>query len=276
MDGPVRSIDFSPTDHWTAVGFNNGDVQAIDPNGKVVWEDNVGPPVLQVRILPVKKRIVVLNEYSQLMAFDYSGKQVFSKGFKSYWTSFEIQSGKIILWGWKSAPLKLNANGKTIQELSLPHPWRRIKAVAKKDHFWVVHNEVCLGLYDSDGTNLWLVNNPTNINLSRTHPSDIEVDSSGSVLAVACQDKGVYIYNGEDHTLKHIDLDKNVTHVAVSGDGKALLLTDPFSHVWMVSSDAHVLWETGLDSNVEFCRVDQKGAPGFLKRHCLLVPAGGY
>lgn len=260
IDGPVQSIDFSPTDHWTAVGFANGDVQAIDSNGKVVWENNVGPAVLQVRILPLKKRIVVLNEYSQLRAFDYSGKEVFNKGFKSYWTSFEIQSGKIILWGWKSPPLKLNSNGKIIKKLPIPHPWRRLKAAARKGRFWVVHNEVCLGLYDSDGTNLWLVNNPANIDLSRTHPSDIELDDSGSVLAVACQDRGVYLYNGESQTLKHIDLDKNVMHVAVSGDGKVLLITDPFNHVWMVSNEAHVLWEMDLDSSIEFCRIDQKGA----------------
>ena len=260
IDGPVQSIDFSPTDHWTAVGFANGDVQAIDSNGKVVWENNVGPAVLQVRILPLKKRIVVLNEYSQLQAFDYSGKEVFNKGFKSYWTSFEIQSGKIILWGWKSPPLKLNSNGKIIKKLPIPHPWRRLKAAARKGRFWVVHNEVCLGLYDSDGTNLWLVNNPANIDLSRTHPSDIELDDSGSVLAVACQDRGVYLYNGESQTLKHIDLDKNVMHVAVSGDGKVLLITDPFNHVWMVSNEAHVLWEMDLDSSIEFCRIDQKGA----------------
>ena len=259
VDGPVRCIDFSATDHWAAVGFGNGDVQAINPNGKVVWEHNVGPAVLQVRILPVKKRIVVLNEYSRLMAFDYSGREVFNKGFKSYWTSFEIQSGNIILWGWKSPPLKLNFNGKIIQKLPIPHPWRRLKAASRKNRFWVVHNEICLGLYDSEGTNLWLVNHPTNIDLSRTHPSDIELDDSGNILAVACQDRGVYIYNGENQTLKHIDLDKNVTHVAVSGDGKTLLITDPFKHVRMVSSEAHVLWETDLDSNVEICRIDQQG-----------------
>ena len=183
VDGPVRCIDFSATDHWTAVGFGNGDVQAINPNGKVVWEQNVGPAVLQVRVLPVKKRIVVLNEYSRLMAFDYSGREVFNKGFKSYWTSFEIQSGNIILWGWKSPPLKLNSNGKIIQKLPIPHPWRRLKAASRKNRFWVVHNEVCLGLYDSEGTNLWLVNHPTNIDLSRTHPSDIELEDWGRLDA---------------------------------------------------------------------------------------------
>ena len=49
----------------------------------MVWEAEVGQPVKSVKILARKKKVAILNEYSQLFLVDYSGKLALKKGFKS-------------------------------------------------------------------------------------------------------------------------------------------------------------------------------------------------
>ena len=259
IPGTPRCLTLASDHHEVVVGSQEGDVHFFDSKGDLTWEANVGPPVTAVGVLPLRKRVVILDEYSHLTGIDFAGKKKFQKNFNVYWTSFEIKSGNLILWGWKSAPVKVNASGKVVQEFKIPHPWRRLRAVPKKDRFWVVHNQVCMGLYNAQGTNLWLVNNPSPIDLSRTSPSDLEVSDKGDVLAVSCHEKGVFIYNGNEHTLHQMDLEKIVTHVAVSGNGKFLLLSDALQKVYLVTQDAHVLWEKKLDSNAEMIRIDRKG-----------------
>lgn len=260
VPGELTSVDLSPDDHWVALGFGNGTVHLIDDEGNLAWEAEVGQPVQKVKIIPGKKQVAILNEYSQLFVLDYSGKLMLKKGFKTFWNSIETKSGDIILCGWKSKPRRVTVRGKTVCEYAIPHPWMRLLAVPKKEQFWVVHNQVCLGLYQSDGTNLWLVNSPTPIELSRQMPSEFAVSDTGDVFAISCFNKGVYLYNGIDRTLSQIDLDRSVAHVDVSGNGKFVLLADQLGKIMMASRSAAVVWEKELSSPVACCQIDRKGS----------------
>lgn len=260
IPGSWRAMDFSPDDHYVALGFDNGVVHLIDNEGNLVWEADVGQPVKSVKILAAKKQVAILNEFSQLFLIDYAGKQKLKKGFKTYWSGVDSKSGDVLLWGWKNKPRRLDLKGRTVREYPIPHPWARVLPVPKKEQFWVVHNQTCLGLYQSDGTNLWLMNNPATIELSRSMPSEFAVSDKGDVFAVSCFNKGVYIYNGVDRTLSQIDLDRSVAHIDVSGNGKFILLADQLGKVYMASKSAAVVWEKKLLSPVSFCRVDRKGA----------------
>ena len=259
VPGELTSVDLSPDDHWVALGFGNGAVHLIDAEGNLAWEAEVGQPVQMVKIIPGKKQVVILNEYSQLFVIDFSGKLKLKKGFKTFWNAIEIKSGDIILCGWKSKPRRIDVRGRTVREYAIPHPWMRLLAVPKKEQFWVVHNQVCLGLYQSDGTNLWLVNSPTPLELSREMPSEFAVSDTGDVFAISCFNKGVYLYNGVDRTLSQIDLDRSVAHIDVSGNGKFVLLADQLGKIIMASKSAAVVWEKELQSPVSCCRIDRKG-----------------
>jgi len=259
IEGDVSCLDFSPDDHRTALGYDDGHVQLIDPTGTPDWEFNLGPPVRQVKILPLKKRVIALDEYSKLSGFDYAGQQKFRKDYDGVWMSFEVKSGVIYLYSWKKDAVKVDSSGRVKGNFFLPASRRMIRVVPKKDQIWVVHNQISLGLYKSNGANLWMVNCPSVIDLSRESLADMVVSDSGDVMAVCCHNKGVYVFNGNDHTLKHIDLDRIVTHVTVSGNGEYLLLSDALQKVYMVDREARVVWEHKLESNAEFLRLDRRG-----------------
>lgn len=259
VQGDVTCADYDGVSHWLALGFEGGHVQLLDANGHIQWDANVGRPVRQVRLLPVKKRVAVLDEYSHLTGFDFSGRQTFRQDYDAVWTSVEAKGGFFYLWGWKAETLKLDGSGRIHQRLPLPTPRRVVRAVGQKDQFWIVHNQISLGLYTSHGANLWLVNCPAAIDLGRDRPSEIVASDSGDALAICCFDKGVYIFDGEARTLRHIDLDRMVDHIDVSGNGDYLLLSDPFQVVYMVDREAQVVWQTKLDNAVEALFVDRKG-----------------
>ena len=259
IPGPWNAVDLSPDGHYVALGFDNGVVHLIDKEGNLAWEADVGQPVKGVKILAARKMVAILNEYSQLFLVDYAGKLKLKKGFKGYWSAVDAKSEDVLLWGWKSKPRRIDVKGRTVREYPIPHPWVRVLPVPKKEQFWVVHNQICLGLYQSDGTNLWLMNNPAPIELSREISSEFAVSDKGDVFAISCFNKGVYLYNGNDHTLSQIDLDRPVAHIDVSGNGKFILLADQLGKVTMVSRSAAVVWEKKLLSPASFCRVDRKG-----------------
>jgi len=259
IPGQLTSIDLSPDQHQVALGFENGVVHFIDAKGGLIWEADVGQPVKNVKILERKKQVAILNEYSQVFLVDFTGQLTLKKGFKSFWSGLDVKAGDPLLWGWKNRPCRLNTKGRVVREYAIPHPWMRVLPVPKKEQFWVVHNQICLGLYQSDGTNLWLMNNPAPIELSRDMPSEFAVSDTGDVFAVSCFNKGVYLYNGVDHTLNQIDLDRPVAHLDVSGNGKFLLLADQLGKIMMASKSAALVWEKELLSPVSQCRIDRKG-----------------
>ena len=74
IPGQLTSMDLSPEHHWVALGFENGVVHFLDGEGKLVWEAEVGQPVKGVKILARKKKVAILNEYSQLFLVDFAGK----------------------------------------------------------------------------------------------------------------------------------------------------------------------------------------------------------
>ena len=259
IPGQLNSVDFSPEQHWVALGFENGVVHFLDADGKLVWEADVAQPVKGVKILDRKKKVAILNEYSQLFLVDFSGKLALKKGFKNFWSGLDSKSGDILLSGWKSKPRRVDVKGRTMRDYLIPQPWIRVVPVPRKEQFWVVHNQVCLGLYQSDGTNLWLINNPSPLELSRDYSSEFAISDTGDVFAISCFNKGVYLYNGINQTLSQIDLDRPVAHIDVSGNGKFLLLADQLGKVLLASKSAAVVWEKELLSPVTHCRIDRKG-----------------
>jgi len=259
IPGQLTSVDFSPEHHWVALGFENGGVHFLDAEGKLVWEADVGQPVKGVKILARKKKVAILNEYSQLFLVDFSGKLALKKGFKEFWSGLDSKSGDILLSGWKSKPRRIDVKGRTIRHYAIPQPWIRVIPVPKKEQFWVVHNQVCLGLYQSDGTNRWLINNPSPMELSRGLSSGFAVSDTGDVFAISCFNHGVYLYNGINHTLSQMDLDRSVAHVDVSGNGKFILLADQLGKIMLASKSAAVVWEKELMSPATHCRIDRLG-----------------
>lgn len=259
IPGPLTSVDLSPEHHWVALGFDSGAVHFLDAEGKLVWEADVAQPVKSVKILARKKKVAILNEYSQLFLVDFAGKLALKKGFKNFWSGLDSKSDDILLSGWKSKPRRVDVKGRTVREYAIPQPWIRVFAVPKKEQFWIVHNQVCLGLYQSNGTNLWLINNPSPLELSREMPSEFAISDTGDVFAISCFNKGVYIYNGISQTLSQIDLDRPVAHVDVSGNGKFLLLADQLGKIMMASKSAAVVWEKELLSPATHCRIDRRG-----------------
>ena len=93
--------------------------------------------------------------------------------------------------------------------------------------------------------------------------------SDGRAVAITGFNKGVYIYNSQNCTLKNLELDKPITRAAVSRDGKLFLLGDPFGSLYLASDDNQVFWEEALQAEVLFCRLDQEG------RHALVFEKGG-
>jgi outer membrane protein assembly factor BamB len=259
ISGQLNSMDLSPEQNQVALGFENGVVHFLDAEGKLIWEADVGQPVRSVKILARKKKVAILNEYSQLFLVDFSGKLALKKGFKNFWSRLDSKSGDILLWGWKTKPRRIDVKGRTVRNYSIPQPWVRVFPVPKKEQFWVVHNQVCLGLYQSDGTSLWLVNNPSPMELSRDISSDFAISDTGDVFAISCFNKGVYLYNGIDRTLSQIDLDRSVAHVDVSGNGKFILLADQLGKIMLASKSAAVVWEKELLSPATYCRIDRRG-----------------
>ena len=242
-----------------ALGFENGVVHFLDADGKLVWEADVAQPVKSVKILDRKKKVAILNEYSQLFLVDFSGKLALKKGFKDFWSGLDSKSGDVLLSGWKSKPRRVDMKGRTVRDYPIPQPWIRVVPVPRKEQFWVVHNQVCLGLYQSDGTNLWLINNPSPLELSRDFSSEFAISDNGDVFAISCFNKGVYLYNGISQTLSQIDLDRPVAHIDVSGNGKYLLLADQLGEILLASKSAAVVWEKELLSPVTHCRIDRRG-----------------
>jgi outer membrane protein assembly factor BamB len=259
IPGQLTSVDLSPEHHWVALGFENGVVHFLDADGKLVWEADVSQPVKGVKILARKKKVAILNEYSQLYLVDFSGKLALKKGFKEFWSGLDSKSGDILLSGWKSKPRRIDVKGRTVRDYAIPQPWIRVFPVPKKEQFWVVHNQVCLGLYQSDGTNLWLINNPSPMELSRDISSEFAISDTGDIFAISCFNNGVYLYNGINQTLSQIDLDRSVAHVDVSGNGKFILLADQLGKIMLASKSAAVVWEKELLSPVAHCRIDRRG-----------------
>ena len=259
IPGQLTSMDLSPEHHWVALGFENGVVHFLDGESNLVWEAEVGQPVKKVKILARKKKVAILNEYSQLFLVDFAGKLVLKKGFKDFWSGLDSKSGDILLTGWKSKPRRINVKGRTVRDYPIPQPWLRVIPVPKKEQFWVVHNQICLGLYQSDGTNLWLVNNPSPLELSRGLSSEFAISDTGDVFAISCFNKGVYLYNSINQTLSQIDLDRSVAHIDVSGNGKFLLIADQLGKIMLASKSAAVVWEKELLSPVTHCRINRRG-----------------
>ena len=56
VTGPICCIDFSPQDHWTGLGFEDGSVQLIDSDGNICWERNIDRPIIDIKILEQKKK----------------------------------------------------------------------------------------------------------------------------------------------------------------------------------------------------------------------------
>jgi outer membrane protein assembly factor BamB len=259
IPGQLNSVDLSPEQNWVALGFENGVVHFLDADGKLVWEADVSQPVKGVKILARKKKVAILNEYSQLFLVDFTGKLALKKGFREFWSGLDSKSGDILLSGWKSKPRRVDVKGRTIRDYPVPQPWIRVIPVPKKEQFWVVHNQVCLGLYRSDGTNLWLINNPSPLELSRGLSSEFAISDTGDVFAISCFNNGVYLYNSINQTLRQIEMDSSVAHVDVSGNGRFLLLADQLGKIMLASKSAAVVWEKELLSPVTHCRIDRRG-----------------
>jgi outer membrane protein assembly factor BamB len=259
VSGPVCCIDFSPKDHWTALGYENGNVQLIDNEGSVCWERNIDAHIMDIKILESKKRVAVLDEGGRLVCFKMSGDIHFNKpcGFK--FLSFSVKADGFFLWGWNTGVTHLDSRGKEKSRLRTLRPICSFKVIRRKKQFFVIHDSMNLGLYRQDGGEIWRIKHPVPIDFSEKC-ADIDISDDGRAVAITSFEKGVYIYNTQNCSLKNFELDKPITRVAVSRDGEKFLLGDPFGFLCLASDDNHIFWETRLANEVQYCRLDQKGS----------------
>lgn len=259
VDGPLTCVDFSPLQHWTALGYEDGNVQLIDDQGYESFCTSINLPVSHLRIADSKKRIITLDEHSRLVFLDLKGTILNQQHFQHYWSSFELKSSGIVAWGWRSPPIKLDFKGKQVKQLNIPKPWRVLRAMAGDDLYFVIHNQVTLGVYKGNGSELWSANHPVAIDLSRENPSEVAASDRGEMVAVSCFDKGVYVYDLRNQTLQHIDLDAMASRVAVSGNGRWMLLADALGKIYLVDRNATIVWQKKLPTKIYFCKLDRNG-----------------
>jgi outer membrane protein assembly factor BamB len=163
------------------------------------------------------------------------------------------------LWNWNSSILELDYDGKPAREIQLPNPLRLLRLVPKLNEFIVVHDQLTVARYDKNQNNLWTINNPALIELSEQITSDMDVSDAGNMLAISCFDRGVFIYSHSE-SIRNIELEYPVSHVALSRNGKALLLADSFHNAFLIDNHSNILWEHTFQSEILFCRLNQTGS----------------
>ncbi len=261
-------IVFSPRDHWTALGFENGEVQLLDGTGKQTWSKVMKAPVVDLGISEFTKTFTLLTSGGELVSHNFSGSPAFDKNMTvtnqgiqigSRWTNFETLKDGFLLWSWNSIVLQLNTLGKKVRVIGLPTPLKEVKFIPKSSQFFVIHDTITVAVYDSIGTHLWETTHPSPIETSGRFACDVSASDSGNMVAIGGYEKGVFLYNLLDRTLKNIELEKPVARVSVSRDGKFLLLADVDGEIFLVSRDVEILWRGRLDSEIVACRLDHNG-----------------
>ncbi len=257
---PVACVDFSPRKNRVAIGFADGRVQMLDGLGNLLWEAQAGNGCINdLKIVDSQQCLAVLTDDGRLKKFNFSGALKWEKKFDSKWTGLEAKSNGFFLWHWNSPVLALNASGKKLREISLPLPLRKLKFLPKYGGFFVVHSSLSVGVYNSQGVNQWLTNHPVPIQLSKDVNSDVDVGDYGRTLAVCGFEKGAYVYDGRAATLKNMELENPMSHLAVSRDGKRLLFTDSLSGAYLVSRDVRILWQGSLEAPPLLCKLNHDG-----------------
>lgn len=267
--GPLCCVDFSPRDHWAALGFDDGGIQLIDETGNKRWEINIDSPILDIKIMEGKKRIVVLDERGRLSCFLFSGKKFFAKFFSQKYCAFEARPDGFFLWGWNANLLYVDSRGKSKGKINIPRPLAELKSIQRKKQFFVVHDSFNIGLYDNNGMALWNVTHPVHMDFSEHGAVDIDVSDHGGSIAVSGHEKGVFIYNARDFSLRNVELEKPVSRVAVSRNGDYFLFADIGGKLYLVSGDDLVLWQHTLKEKALYCRLDKEGT------RALVVEKGG-
>lgn len=216
-------------------------------------------PIHKVQILEGKKRVAVLEDHGVFSCFNFAGNEIFKTRVSPGYTDFEIRSDGFYFWTWNSHVIHLNHSGKVLDKIRLPTPLRRLKVIPKTGEFFVIHDPVSIVVYDSKGDELWRFDNPSPIETGKKRTSEVSVSYSGNAVAVCCFSDGIYTYDARDVSLVHHDLEKVVTRVSVSQDGRLLLFSDAFHNLYLASRDGEILWETSLTSEILGCRLDQRG-----------------
>ena len=258
ISGSVCCIDFSPKDHWTALGYEDGNVQLIDNEGSVCWERNIDSHIMEIKILESKKRVAVLDEGGRLVCFKFSGEIHFNKPYGFKFLSFSVKADGFFLWGWNTGVSHIDSRGNEKLRLRTLRPICSLNVIRRKKQFFVIHDSMNLGLYRQDGTEIWRVKHPVPIDFSE-RCADIDISDDGRAVAITAFEKGVYIYNAHNCSLKNFELGKPITRAAVSRNGNRFLLGDPFGFLCLASDDNHIFWEKSLQNEVQYCRLDQKG-----------------
>ncbi len=262
---PIACLDFSPRESLVGIGFEDGRVQMLDAFGNLLWEVQASKrSINDLKIVDSKKCLTVLVDDGRLKKFNFSGALKWEKKFDPKWTGLEAKSNGYYLWHWNSPVLALNGSGKKLKEIPLPLPLRKLKFLPKYGGFFVVHNPLSVGVYNSRGVNQWCANHPVQIQLSRDINSDVDVGDYGKTLAICCFEKGAYIYNGLEATLKNMELENPMSHLAVSRDGRRLLFTDTLGGVYLVSRDVQILWQGSLEAPPLLCKLNGDGTQALI------------
>ncbi|MGV7222438.1 MAG: hypothetical protein ACQ9MH_13015 [Nitrospinales bacterium] len=269
VTGPACCIDFSPKNHWTALGFEDGSVQLIDKEGSVCWERNIDSHIMDIKILESKKRVAVLDEGGRLVCFKMNGDIHFNKPFGFKYLSFSVKADGFYLWGWNTGVSHIDTRGNEKYRLRTLRPICSFKALRRKKQFFVIHDSMNLGLYRQDGSEIWRIKHPVPIDFSEKY-ADIDISDDGRAVAITAFEKGVYIYDARNCSLKNFELDNPITRAAVSRDGEKFLLGDPFGLLCLASDDNHIFWEKHLQNEVQYCRLDQEG------NRALVYEKGGF
>ncbi len=162
------------------------------------------------------------------------------------------------LWGWNTGVTHIDSRGNEKGRIRTLRPICELKSIRRKKQFFVIHDSLNLGLYRLDGAEVWRARHPVPIDFSQ-RCADIDISDCGRAVAITAFEKGVYIYNAQNCSLKNLELDKPVVRAAVSRNGEMLLLGDPFGTLYLASEDNHIYWQERLKNEALYCRLDQEG-----------------
>lgn len=252
-------LEYSPTLNLSALGFCDGNVQFFDAHGKVLWQSTVAGSISGLKIIENGKKVAVLTDFGQLHIYNFSGTKLIERHFGRQWVQLDASHNAYYLWNWNSGVLQLGYDGKPVREIPLPLPLRQLRLIPKQKEFIVVHDQLTIARYDENGNNLWTVNNPALIELSDSITSDIEVSDSGKQLAVSCFDRGVFIYS-DTASIRNIELEFPVAHIALSRNGRRMILADSQGRLYLVDLEGNIIWEHTIQTETLFCRLNQTGS----------------
>jgi outer membrane protein assembly factor BamB len=259
LNAPVVCVDFSPQKAWVAASTDAGETVLLDGDGSELMRYDAKAPLKRIRIDETLKRVFYLDVSNSFHAVNLSGTAIFGQRLDTLFHDFCLSTSGYLFWNKRLGVYKADSLVRSLQKLAVRTPVEKLIGLPKSKKIFVVHDPLVVAVYDAKGQNLWYTNNPSPIALGEGADSDLDASASGDSVAISCFEKGVYIYNAQESTLRVLELEYTVMHAAVSGDGRMFLIADSNKKLYLVSKGAETFWEAQFNVGIRVCRLDFQG-----------------